>query len=248
MRSLRPMQIPVIQRSVIGAILALPLASSAFAQQPDVTAQIEIASPKSSKPPKPAAHPPDLSGVVIWLEPLDESATRIPLRQAPQIVQHNKSFEPHLLVVPVGTVVLLPNQDTVLHNIFSTFDGVHFNLGMYAAGDAKSVPFDRAGITYLHCKIHPQMSAVVVALNTPYFAASDAAGRIAILNVPDGRYELHAWSERAPAAALSKFTRVVSITASNRDLGSFQLPRAPAPSKPAPAMKTITSQLGSPAR
>lgn len=244
MRATRPMQISASSRLILAVILAAPFAPAAFAQQPDVTAQIEVSSPKSAKPPKPGAKPANLSSVVIWLDPLDEPAPRVPLRQAPQIAQRNKSFEPHLLVVPVGTVVLLLNEDTVLHSIFSTYDGVHFNLGMYAAGDAKSVPFDRAGITYLHCQIHPQMSAIVVTLNTPYFAASDSAGRVAILNVPDGRYELHAWSERASAAALSKLTRVISISPANRDLGSIQLPRAPTPSKPATAMKTITSQLG----
>src|SRR2546430_17511452 len=68
--------------------------------------------------------------------------------------------------------------------LFRSFDGKRFDLGLYEAGSAKSVRFDRPGVSSLFCNIHPQMSAVVVTVDTPYYGVSDAEGRICIHEVP----------------------------------------------------------------
>ena len=52
------------------------------------------------------------------------------------------------------------------------------------------------------------MSAVIVALDTPYYAILDAAGRVAIADVPAGRYTLHVWREGTSTAALKKSDRL----------------------------------------
>jgi hypothetical protein len=74
------------------------------------------------------------------------------------------------------------------------------DLGLYEAGATHSARFDRPGICFLFCNIHPEMSAVVVAVDGPY-AISTADGRVSIPNVPAGRYLVYAWHERARAAA-----------------------------------------------
>src|SRR5256885_8877747 len=111
--------------------------------------------------------------------------------QRARLAQHNKSFEPHVVVVPVGSVVAFPNRDPWFHNVFSLFEGKRFDLGLYEAGTSRAVHFDRPGISYIFCNIHPQMSAVVVTLNTPYWTFSDRNGHVTIANVPVGRYALH---------------------------------------------------------
>jgi hypothetical protein len=53
------------------------------------------------------------------------------------MAQHNKQFEPHLLVVQAGTLVDFPNRDPFFHNVFSLFNGKRFDLGLYEAGRDK---------------------------------------------------------------------------------------------------------------
>jgi plastocyanin len=145
----------------------------------------------------------------------------------PQIVQKNKAFHPHLLVARVGSMVDFPNRDPFFHNVFSLFDGKRFDLGLYEAGATNSVRFDRAGVSFLFCNIHPEMSAVVVAVNTPYYGMSDKSGNVSIANVPDGRYELHVWYERSLPEDLNGLARRVQIAAGTRDLGAIMVPENP---------------------
>lgn len=199
--------------------------SAAGAQQSPVTAQVEISRRSSGKAEKSANVPANSSDVVVWLKPLDplgpSAAAQLSAKKRPQLVQKNKSFEPHVLVVHVGSIVDFPNRDPFFHNVFSLFDGKRFDLGLYEAGTSNSARFDRVGISFLFCNIHPEMSAVVVALDTPYFAVSDRAGYISIPDVPDGRYELHVWYERSLPEDLKAATRVLTLGSLNRSLATL---------------------------
>ena len=148
-------------------------------------------------------------------------------RTPPRMVQKNKTFEPHVLIVQVGPQIQFPNEDPFFHNVFSLFNGKRFDLGLYAAGSSKTVPFDRAGISYLFCNIHPEMSAVILSVESPYFALSDRAGRVAIAGVPDGRYQLEVWYERGVGENLKSLTRAVVIDDSSRALGRIQVAANP---------------------
>src|SRR2546429_654027 len=85
------------------------------------------------------------------------------------------------------------------------------------------VRFDRPGVSSLFCNIHPQMSAVVVTVDTPYYGVSDAEGRISIHEVPDGRYQLQVWSERSTPDSLKLAERVITISATTRDFGPIRI-------------------------
>src|SRR5260221_6152424 len=123
--------------------------------------------------------------VVVWLSPIGAHAASRPFPNHPlRLTQHNKSFEPHLLVVPVGAVVQFPNRDPFFHNVFSLFEGNRIDLGLYEAVTTRNVSFDRPGVSYIFCNIHAEMSAVVIALDTPYFGISNRKGEIVIPNVP----------------------------------------------------------------
>ena len=116
-----------------------------------------------------------------------------------------------------------PNHDPFFHNVFSLFEGKRFDLGLYEAGSSRAVVFDREGISYIFCNIHPEMSAVVLAVRTPYYGISDRKGMITIPNVPTGRYEMHVWDERALPEDLSALTRTVEISESAHFLGVLRL-------------------------
>src|ERR1700722_14413738 len=198
-----------------------------------VTLRVEIVNPQAGKKSAPGKEPADSSNAVIWLVPADPvsvsgSASSPPSARTPvQIAQINKSFDPHVLVIQVGTPVQFPNKDPFLHNVFSLFDGKRFDLGFYEAGSTKTVHFDRAGVSFLFCNIHPEMSGAVISVDTPYFAVSDRKGRVSIANVPNGRYQLNVWYERSLAEDLKASGRMVTISESSRSLDPVRVVENP---------------------
>jgi len=59
----------------------------------------------------------------------------------------------------------------------------------------RSFKFDTTGVVPLLCNVHPEMSAFIVVVPTPYYAEVDASGAYKIENVPDGSYTVTAWRE-----------------------------------------------------
>jgi len=200
-------------------------------QEKPVTVHVKIQKGSRTKADESSSPVLNASDVVVWLRPLDQSGAGIVPAGLPakriRVVQKNKSFQPHLTVVPVGSVVDFPNHDPFFHKVFSLFDGKRFDLGLYEAGTTNSVRFDHAGVSYLFCNIHPEMSAVVVVLDTPYYGVSDRSGNVAIAAVPDGKYELRIWYERSVLEELKALTRIVRITADSRELGTIVVPQDP---------------------
>jgi len=199
----------------------------ARSQHASVSVQVEIVNPKAAKKAASTGSSADSSNVAVWLTPIGTStgsaATTLPAHSAPQIAQIDKSFDPHVLVVQAGTSVQFPNRDPFLHNVFSLFDGRRFDLGFYESGSSKTVHFDRTGVSFLFCNIHPEMSAAVIAVDTPYFGLSNRAGRVTIPDVPDGRYQLNVWYERSLPEDLKNVGRMVTISEAGRTLETIKV-------------------------
>jgi plastocyanin len=210
----------------LGCLAVLCLCACALLAQPQqapVTVQVEIANAKAGKKSASAGGAADSSNVVVWLTPIGVAAATPPARPAPQIAQIDKSFDPHVLVVQAGTAVQFPNRDPFLHNVFSLFDGKRFDLGFYEAGSSKTVRFDRVGVSFLFCNIHPEMSAAVIAVDTPYFGLSNRSGRVTIPDVPEGRYQLYVWYERSLPEELKNASRAVAISEGARSLETIKV-------------------------
>lgn len=171
----------------------------------------------------------DSSNVAVWLTPADpQGRAALAASSSPvKIVQRNKTFEPHVTVVRTGSYIDFPNDDPFFHNVFSLYNGKRFDLGLYEAGQSKPVRFDRPGVSYLFCNIHENMSAVVIAVDTPYYGVSDHAGQVSIPHVPDGSYTLHVFYERSTAEELKSLERQVTITASSRSIDALQVTESP---------------------
>ena len=137
-------------------------------------------------------------------------------------------FDPHLLVVPVGSVVSFPNRDPFFHNVFSLFEGKRFDLGLYEAGTSKEITFSREGLSYLFCNIHPEMSADVLALKTPFYASADATGDFLLSGIPSGDYEVHLWVEGERQPVLDRLTHRLHVDRTPIDLGLFPFTRSSA--------------------
>jgi hypothetical protein len=164
---------------------------------------------------------------VVWLEPLPATPALSFVSHGPyRLLQKNRTFTPHLQVIPVGSVVQFPNADPFFHNVFSLFEGKRFDLGLYEAGSSKSVTFSRKGVSYIFCNIHPEMSAVVLALSTPLYAVANPSDSFVLHNIPPGDYKLHLWIEGVPQPFLESLIRTVHFPPHVVDLGDVRAPIA----------------------
>lgn len=162
------------------------------------------------------------TSTAVWLKPIGEMTEPVAPMHA-TLTQKNKAFEPHLLVVTQGSSVDFPNRDPWFHNVFSLFNGQRFDLGLYEAGTSRTVHFDREGVSYIFCNIHPEMSAIVVVLATPYFAIPNQQGEFVIDSVPPGRYRLHVWNENALPKTLEALTREVQVSPASQSVGTIRV-------------------------
>jgi len=190
--------------------------ASLWAQDVSVTGRVVL---------EDAANLSPANSTVVWLVPIstppDTSAPVAPMHAVLQ--QKNKTFEPHLLVVTKGSSVDFPNRDPWFHNVFSLFNGKRFDLGLYEAGSTRTVHFDREGVSYIFCNIHPEMSAVVVVLPSQYFATPNPQGDFSIASVPPGRYMLHIWNEHALAATLQPPAHEVQVSNASHAVGTIRV-------------------------
>jgi plastocyanin len=123
-----------------------------------------------------------------------------------RIYTHLRAFDPPSLVIPIGSRIIFPNQDDILHNVFSATPGSEFDLGTYAEDERASYTFRKAGVVTVNCNVHQEMQANILVLATPYFANADANGDFRIANLPVGPGKLGVWHPRAQAQ-----TRVLGV-------------------------------------
>ncbi len=141
---------------------------------------------------------PDLSDAVLYLE-TPAAVTTAARPVTVEIAITDKTYAPHVVVVPLGSTVRFPNHDPFNHNVFSVSEPNSFDLGLYGRGEAKSYTFARPGLVRVYCNVHPRMVAYVLVMENRYYAQPGSDGSFAIDNVPAGRYRLHVWHERIPS-------------------------------------------------
>lgn len=177
---------------LIAAAAALLLAPLMGAEGGSVTGTITAKGLRSS------------ADIVVSLQAPGLSVT--PPAKSPEMDQKGMRFIPHVLPIVTGTTVKFLNSDPFAHNVFSP-DG-KYNLGTWPTGKTRDHKFDKPGVYTQLCRIHPEMEAFIVVLNTPYFAVTDKEGHFTIKGVPAGKYTLVAWSEK-----LKKAEQAVTVEA-----------------------------------
>lgn len=140
---------------------------------------------------------PVVNETLVWLD----AAGKAPKRpgSAFTMTTRSKAFLPHVMAVPAGSTVAFPNEDPITHNLFSLTPGNTFDLGLYRKGAGKSHKFDAPGVVNVYCNVHPNMSAVVHVMSTPYYGFADANGDYSF-DVPPGKYRVTAWNEQGGSA------------------------------------------------
>lgn len=132
------------------------------------------------------------SHVVIYLEGhlVSEEVTA-------ELNQQDRRFSPDLVVIPEGSSVSFANLDPIFHNVFSLSRAKSFDLGNYSKDQTRIVTFPKAGIVFVDCHLHPNMSAVIVVTANRWGTKADASGRFALPSVPPGTYTIVAWHRAA---------------------------------------------------
>jgi hypothetical protein len=106
------------------------------------------------------------------------------------------SFAEHVVPAAVGRMVRILNDDQVVHviRVVAPDERIdEFDLA-FQGGEA-FIPIRTPGFHYVTCRRHPWESAVIAAMEHPYYAITDQAGSFVIDEVPAGKYKLVAWHE-----------------------------------------------------
>jgi plastocyanin len=132
--------------------------------------------------------------VVVYLEgdlPSQTGAITV------EIVQDNRRFVPDTLWIPVGSTVSFPNLDPVFHNVFSLSKPKEFDLGNYPKGHTRTVVFQKPGVVFVNCHLHPNMSAAIVISPNRWGVKTGPDGKFTLAAVPPGSYTIVAWHKTA---------------------------------------------------
>jgi plastocyanin len=139
----------------------------------------------------------DVRQAVVYFEPA-AGAPRVPetAAQPLQMVTRRKEFVPRMLVVRRGARVRFPNDDPILHNVFSVSGANAFDLGLYRKGAGKEARFAEPGLVRVYCNVHHEMVAYVLVLDTPYSVSPAADGSFVLAGLPRGPGKLTVWHEQ----------------------------------------------------
>lgn len=113
--------------------------------------------------------------------------------------QQSAQFRPRVLPITAGTQVEFVNQDRFYHNVFSLSEGNGFNIGRRPTGTVSAHTFETPGLVEVFCDIHPQMSATILVLDTPWFTRPDSTGVFDLKQLPYGQYQLRVFHPKHDA-------------------------------------------------
>lgn len=137
----------------------------------------------------------EMGQVVVYFVPDSAKSSVKPGRYL--IYTHNKKFEPESLVIPLGSTISFPNQDEILHNVFSVTPKSSFDLGVYGEGKSAEYTFNKSGLVLINCNVHHAMQANVLVVDTPYMVSPGKDGHFVLDKLPPGGGKLMIWHPRA---------------------------------------------------
>jgi len=138
----------------------------------------------------------EASEAVIYFRPRQPVALAAPGEPALMLTRR-KQFQPRLLPIVAGGTVRFPNEDPILHNVFSTSPDNAFDAGLYGTGLGVVHTFASPGLVKVYCNVHHSMFGFILVLDTPHFTRADAAGAFRLISVPAGEGDLVVFHDRA---------------------------------------------------
>ena len=145
--------------------------------------------------------------------------------------QREMRFVPSVLAIRAGTAVSFPNNDDIRHHVYSFSEPKRFELRLYQGTPSDPVVFDKPGLVVLGCNIHDWMVGYIYVSEDPWFAVSDAQGKVTFDNLPAGDYSVTLWHSLLPNMQPQSSTALKVTDAGVQQ--RFELPvDAPAESEP----------------
>jgi len=109
--------------------------------------------------------------------------------------QRSCRFEPHVLVMPVGSKGQYLNSDEINHNVH-TYSKKNDALNRNVAGGSKEIQtLERDEEFQVKCDIHPWMASWVIVTEDTRYAVTDAKGDFRLEGLPPGKYKVSYWHE-----------------------------------------------------
>ncbi len=142
-------------------------------------------------------------------ESADDTRGKTEPADTAEIITRDKSLSPTVLTVSRGTEVRFPNEDPILHNLFSVSSENGFDVGVYGPDESPSVTFTNPGVVNIYCNVHHDMHAHVLVVDTPWRAQAGADGRFQLTGLPAGPGELHVWHRQS-----ERWSRSIELPAS----------------------------------
>ena len=146
-----------------------------------------------------------LANVVVWLSQAKEDAPA-PIHETYEksaraevsLVAKGCRYEPHLTLVRSSQVLVLKNLDPIGHTFRVDLPNNAFVHTLPPGRDDKLTFTAGERIpAQVACPIHPWMNGWLFVHDSPYTAASNAAGKLNLEKLPAGRWTFRLWHERA---------------------------------------------------
>jgi len=135
-------------------------------------------------------------------KPLADAVIFVPAAAVPEknpqprratIAQRERVFDPYVTVIEKGGLVQFPNEDTMLHHVYSFSPAKRFEIKLYKGTPPSPVVFETPGVVVVGCNLHDWMLAYVVVLDTRLHAKTGQDGSARLTGVPAGTHDLMAW-------------------------------------------------------
>ena len=159
------------------------------------------------------------AGAVIFVKQGPKPTADQAAVQTAKMDQKGLVFLPRVLPIAKGWTVAFSNSDPVAHSVF-TLDGEKYDLGTWPKGETRKYTFAKPGIYRQLCKVHDDMLAFIVVLETPWFAVSDKGGNFTLRGLPPGKYTLGVWHEKLAAADIQVEVTAAGVAGLAVNLGA----------------------------
>ena len=133
-----------------------------------------------------------LANTVVWLTPVDSKGAPAKPDVLYSMGQKNREFTPHILVVPQNAKVEFPNDDSIMHHVYSFSKAKTFELKLYKEQPKAPLSFEQTGVVELGCNIHDWMIGYIVVVDSTIFAIADENGHVELAALP-AQYKLNVW-------------------------------------------------------
>jgi len=135
-----------------------------------------------------------IQNVVITVK-VKDAEVKVP-EEPIKIDQMACRYEPHVVLIPVGSTVAYLNSDKVSHNVH-TYPGRNDAMNKTVApGSSEKQVLKQADKIEVKCDIHPWMNAYMFVTDAPYSAVTAADGSFSIEGLPAGEYKAELWHEK----------------------------------------------------